>query len=100
MLHEPVTLIDQLIALIKAERKRSGGLDSFVNYASNERPEFWYSAQARGAGSGRPRNGLSMGFLLTNSEVAELYRTDRLTRWSIREHASAAGKGSRQGSCS
>lgn len=34
------------------------------------------------------------GVLLTNAEIVDLYRRNRLTRWGIREHAKAAGKGS------
>jgi hypothetical protein len=52
ILHDPVTLIDQLIALIRAERKRSGGFDSFVNYASNDALNFGIPLKPAAPGQG------------------------------------------------
>jgi hypothetical protein len=35
------------------------------------------------------------GVILTNAEIVELYRSNRLMRWGIREHAKASGKDGR-----
>jgi len=35
------------------------------------------------------------GVLLTDAEIVALYRSNRLTRWGIREHAKAAVQGDR-----